>query len=97
MAPGGRAGFTAPFFAGVAGHETPLLALSNRQREALVEACEALHRGRELCEESRPHEAPVELVAIEVRAAMNALSLLSGQVVTEALLGRIFSRFCVGK
>jgi len=84
-------------FAGQRSHETPLLALSNRQREAASEACEALQRGRKLCAESAANEEPIELMAIEVRAAMNALSLLSGQVVTEALLGRIFERFCVGK
>jgi tRNA modification GTPase len=38
-----------------------------------------------------------ELAAIELRTALNELGQISGQVITEDVLGRIFSRFCVGK
>ena len=38
-----------------------------------------------------------ELVAIELREALAQLGGISGQVVTEDILGRIFARFCVGK
>jgi tRNA modification GTPase len=38
-----------------------------------------------------------ELISLELREAIGALSLLVGEVATEELLGRIFARFCIGK
>ncbi|MBP7934533.1 MAG: tRNA modification GTPase [Phycisphaerae bacterium] len=84
-------------FADVEPHGTELLALSSRQRLALSDAGEALARARAIC---GPHNAPcddAELLALEVREAVSALSLLTGELVTEELLGRIFARFCIGK
>jgi len=78
-------------------HENPLPALSNRQREALAEAAEALDRAMHLCAETSLDNEPVELIAMELRSAVSALSLLTGQVMTDSLLERIFSRFCIGK
>ena len=84
-------------FADVQTPGAELLALSNRQRQALNDAREALQRARELATTSRASDEPTELLALEIREAMNALSLLLGEVATEELLGRVFSRFCVGK
>ena len=39
----------------------------------------------------------LELVAEELRHAQQALAAITGAVTTEALLGEIFSRFCIGK
>ena len=39
----------------------------------------------------------LELAAIELRAAVVSLRSILGDVATEDLLGRIFSRFCIGK
>ena len=38
-----------------------------------------------------------ELAAIELRTALAELGAISGQIVTEDILARIFSRFCIGK
>jgi len=38
-----------------------------------------------------------ELVAVELRSALGELGQISGEVVTEDVLGAIFERFCVGK
>jgi tRNA modification GTPase len=38
-----------------------------------------------------------ELVAEELRSAQQALNEITGEVTSEDLLGRIFSRFCIGK
>ena len=38
-----------------------------------------------------------ELVAAEIRAALDELGRVVGSVYTEDLLDRIFSRFCIGK
>ena len=43
-----------------------------------------------------PGEAP-ELVALELRAALDELGATVGAVYTEDLLDRVFSRFCIGK
>ncbi|MDE0477195.1 MAG: tRNA uridine-5-carboxymethylaminomethyl(34) synthesis GTPase MnmE, partial [Candidatus Dadabacteria bacterium] len=38
-----------------------------------------------------------EILSIELRNSMNSLGEITGEVTTEDLLGRIFSRFCIGK
>jgi len=38
-----------------------------------------------------------EVLAVELRAALEALGCVAGSVYTEDLLDRIFSRFCIGK
>lgn len=78
-------------------HGSDVLALSNRQRAMLGEALEAVRRARAIGGESPDVARYAELLALEIRAAVNALSLLTGEVTTEDLLGRIFARFCIGK
>jgi tRNA modification GTPase len=43
------------------------------------------------------HEDPPELLAVELRSALDALGEMVGAVYTDDLLDRIFSRFCIGK
>lgn len=43
------------------------------------------------------HEEPAEVLAMEVRAAIDQLGEMVGAVYTDDLLDRIFSRFCIGK
>lgn len=40
---------------------------------------------------------PAEIVALELRAAVEQLGAMTGAVYTDDLLDRIFSRFCIGK
>lgn len=40
---------------------------------------------------------PIEMLAVELRAALEELGELTGVVFTNDLLDRIFSRFCIGK
>jgi tRNA modification GTPase len=42
-------------------------------------------------------EDPPELLAVELREALEQLGEMVGAVYTDDLLDRIFSRFCVGK
>src|SRR5207244_9493796 len=42
-------------------------------------------------------EAPLELVALELRNTLEELGAMVGAVYTDDLLARIFSRFCFGK
>lgn len=38
-----------------------------------------------------------EILSIDLRSSMNSLGEITGEVTTEDILGRIFSRFCIGK
>jgi tRNA modification GTPase len=67
------------------------LALNSRHLQAIAEAREALARSRSLT-----RGAP-ELVASELREALDALGQVLGQVTPDDVLGRIFSAFCIGK
>jgi tRNA modification GTPase len=42
-------------------------------------------------------DAPLEVVAGSIRAAVEALGEITGSHITEQVLDRIFSRFCIGK
>ena len=43
------------------------------------------------------HEEPPELLAMELRSALDQLGEMVGAIYTDDLLDRIFSRFCIGK
>jgi tRNA modification GTPase len=58
----------------------------HRARLATARAAEALGGGRTL-----------ELVALDLRIAVNAVGEIVGKTTTEDLLDRIFSQFCIGK
>jgi tRNA modification GTPase len=40
---------------------------------------------------------PLEIVAVEMRDALDRLGEIVGAVTTEDILARIFSEFCIGK
>jgi tRNA modification GTPase len=42
-------------------------------------------------------ELPAELVSVDIRGALTALEEIIGVTATEDILGRIFSKFCIGK
>jgi tRNA modification GTPase len=65
-----------------------------RHYDLLVRAGEALNRGRELLVQAEP---PWELLALEVKEALQALGEITGEEVGEAVLDHIFSQFCIGK
>lgn len=73
--------------------ETAQLAINSRHQEALargrrhtVEAVNALRRNDSL-----------ELIAMDLRIAMNTVGEIVGKTTTEDLLDSIFSQFCLGK
>lgn len=68
-------------------------ATAARSRQALHQAAEALAHARQL----HRCQAGEELVAAEVRLALDALGQVAGAVYTDDILDRVFSRFCVGK
>lgn len=43
------------------------------------------------------NNVPVDIIAIDIKAAWEALGEITGCTVTEDLLDRIFTDFCIGK
>jgi tRNA modification GTPase len=42
-------------------------------------------------------EDPPEILALEIRGALDQLGAMVGAIYTDDLLDRVFSRFCIGK
>ena len=70
-----------------------LLALNERQRDLAAAAAAALARSREVAEQ----QLPWDFWTIDLRDAIRALGEITGEELTEAVLDRVFSRFCIGK
>jgi len=66
---------------------------NERHRSCLVKAETALERAIE----SLNKKEPLELCSSELRITLSALEELIGKTWTEDILGRIFSKFCIGK
>ena len=64
-----------------------------RCRESLASSVNSLKRARD----AAAAEAGEELVAIELRDALDHLGRIVGAVYTDDILDRIFSKFCIGK
>ena len=69
------------------------IAINQRQAVALTRARVALDR---VCQ-TIDDVLPLDFWTIDLRDAIHALSEITGEAVTESVLDRIFSRFCIGK
>lgn len=74
------------------GETSVVASTAERCRHSLAAAAAALDRARQAAQQ--PAE---ELVAAELRLALDALGEVTGSVYTEDILDRIFQRFCIGK
>ncbi|NQU18503.1 MAG: tRNA uridine-5-carboxymethylaminomethyl(34) synthesis GTPase MnmE [Candidatus Saganbacteria bacterium] len=81
-------------FLGKAGSigETDVL-VSSRQKECLIRAKEALLKSLE----SIKINMPVDFVTIDLKGAAEAVGEVTGKTVSEKVIDKIFSEFCVGK
>ncbi len=75
------------------GFRTDLLVVGQRQLTALFAA---LHRVR-AAKAALSSNMPLDLAAIDLRAAIDHLGEISGSSVSEEIMDRVFSRFCIGK
>jgi tRNA modification GTPase len=64
-----------------------------RQHDAISRAIRSLVTAQSALESQVPHE----MVLLDLYAGLSALNELTGEVVTEDILDRIFSTFCIGK
>jgi len=64
-----------------------------RHKESLKRSVDALRSAIECLR----HSAPPEIVAVDLREALENLGEIVGEVFTEDLLDKIFSQFCIGK
>jgi len=69
------------------------LGLEQRHARLIENTLEALHRAENLSEQGESEE----LIAVELRVALDSLSEITGKVVGDGVLNRIFGRFCIGK
>jgi len=78
---------------GEANATNPEIAINQRQASALVRAKLALTQVLETV----ANQLPLDFWTIDLRGAIQALGEITGHEVTESVLDRIFSRFCIGK
>ncbi len=69
------------------------LAINQRQAAALVRTKTSLEQVQMTIRE----QLPFDFWSIDLRSAIHALGEITGEEVTESVLGRIFSKFCIGK
>jgi tRNA modification GTPase len=69
------------------------LAINQRQAAALTMAKKSLQQVQETIHD----QLPLDFWTIDLRSAIQALGEITGEEVTESVLERIFSRFCIGK
>lgn len=83
---GTRAGSAAPV-------HTAQTALLDRHRTLLQAARDDLHRARDIAMK----DGPVELIAADLRSALDHLNEMTGAHGSDDVLGRVFQQFCIGK
>lgn len=77
----------------VAGEELGVAATAARCGDAIGRASAGLANAAELLERRAGHE----WVAGEIRVALQAIGEVTGEIYTDDILDRVFSRFCIGK
>jgi tRNA modification GTPase TrmE len=78
---------------GEAGAQDAILLTRARHKAALEEALAALKEAQATITEG----LPLDLVSVDLQAALEALGQVTGESVSEEVVARIFAQFCVGK
>lgn len=80
-------------WSGIAQADGSQWAINTRHQEALFRARQGLAKARA----SLAGTEPIELAALDLRIAVNAVGEVVGKTTTEDLLDAIFRQFCIGK
>jgi tRNA modification GTPase len=75
------------------GLNSEIFITSERHRDLLLKSCEYLVKAKNLVLEGKGNE----LISIEIREALTALSEIIGKTTNVDILNNIFSKFCIGK
>ncbi|MGI6030009.1 MAG: tRNA uridine-5-carboxymethylaminomethyl(34) synthesis GTPase MnmE [Eubacteriales bacterium] len=78
---------------GIDGLEQGEIVTNARQRECLLRAHESVQQALT----SLGAGMPFDLITIDLQDAIDALGEITGETASEAIIGDIFSRFCLGK
>ena len=78
---------------GSSGDQGIAVALNRRQADLAASAASSLERSLE----AAAADLPWDFWTIDLRAAAASLGAITGEEVSEAVLDRVFSRFCIGK
>jgi tRNA modification GTPase len=70
-----------------------MIAINSRHQACLKSASAYLDAARRALEQA----VSPEFIAVELRAALDAVGEVAGRLDAEELLGEIFSTFCIGK
>lgn len=73
--------------------ELGVSATAARCRDTIVRAADALQAAEEMIAAQTGHE----WAASEIRLALSAIGEITGEIYTDDILDRVFSRFCIGK
>lgn len=73
--------------------ENNVIVTNQRHFEALQKSLNAIHKVKEAIS----FQISTELLAYELRNALEHLGEISGEVTNDEILGNIFSKFCIGK
>lgn len=74
-------------------NESSVVVTNSRHRDALARA----KRSLSLALDTLASGKSGEFVALDLRAGLNALGEITGEITTEDVLNNIFSKFCIGK
>jgi len=70
-----------------------ILVTNTRHYEALLKAQKSIHETKN----GIANEMPSDLIALDIRNAINSIGEITGEISNDEVLGNIFSRFCIGK
>jgi len=79
-------------FAPLDGSESSMLSQA-RHVQAAMHACDALEEAMRAIDD----EMPLDVCAVDLSAALDALGEITGETMSEQVISEVFARFCVGK
>lgn len=74
-------------------YDEDYLAINLRQQNELLKASLYLEQARKSLEEG----VPIDVVSIDIDAALRCLKRINGEDIDEKILDTIFKNFCIGK